>query len=928
MKLLRNNITVGILIASQLMYGVPAYAEKYTSEPSPQIHGRAPVASGLAFDNQMPALGDTVKLFYVFSDLDGDAEHGTAVQWLRDGQPIQGATAFSYTLSEARGDRPGQRLSAEVTPKTDPTLSEPSIGQVASLEIMVAGDPAAPPVVTVTEITGKLTVGSTLTGVYEYKDGGSGSSDASTKLWLNGGHTDTDNDDTYVLADDDAGLVLTFQVQAKNLLGVVGNTDSMDTATAAGVTDGNGAGGVVNLNVKPVISDLKINGTLKVGEKLVGEYSYDANGSGSGDASTYKWALLNQSAAGVGDGNTVTNSGEVPAYTIKDIDAGKVLEVSVQAKNQANVVGNQLTMTTSNPGSTIDGGSPGGLVVNLNVKPVISDLKINGTLKVGEKLVGEYSYDANGSGSGDASTYKWALLNQSAAGVGDGNTVTNSGEVPAYTIKDIDAGKVLEVSVQAKNQANVVGNQLTMTTSNPGSTIDGGSPGGLVVNLNVKPVISDLKINGTLKVGEKLVGEYSYDANGSGSGDASTYKWALLNQSAAGVGDGNTVTNSGEVPAYTIKDIDAGKVLEVSVQAKNQANVVGNQLTMTTSNPGSTIDGGTDDGKVINPEAKPSIKDLKVSGKLNPGEKLKATYTFETNHGNQEDMSFYLWGWKDDTGIKVANEGSAVKEGGNVPEHLIGNDDVGKTLEVSVQPKNGAGKIGEVKTSDPTTAVLGVVPVARNVKITPSLTNKFLSSAGQILRGSYDYEHSIAQGNSTFQWYRSDQPITGNGANTKEYRSSKADIGTIVSFGVTPVSIALTNNIGAEVKSEQYRLVNPITLFYKPDTAPKNLNDADSYCRYVKGTRLGTRDELVALFYGATSGQIPVFDIFNQPHGWPGGSGGEIYPYFYWSSDRPSGGRVIQFPTFVDTFIGVNLSSGNDRSSFELSKLLQVACVR
>ena len=103
MKLMINRITVGILVASQFVYGTPVYAEKYISEPSAPINGRAPVASGLAFDNSVPAIGDTVTLSYVFEDLDGDIELGSTVRWLRDGQPIQGATAFSYTLDKSKG---------------------------------------------------------------------------------------------------------------------------------------------------------------------------------------------------------------------------------------------------------------------------------------------------------------------------------------------------------------------------------------------------------------------------------------------------------------------------------------------------------------------------------------------------------------------------------------------------------------------------------------------------------------------------------------------------------------------------------------------------------------------------------------------------------------------------------------------------------
>lgn len=48
--------------------------------------------------------------------------------------------------------------------------------------------------------------------------------------WLNGGHPDADG--TYLLDSADVGKVLTFQVTARNGAGVIGNTSSMNTASA------------------------------------------------------------------------------------------------------------------------------------------------------------------------------------------------------------------------------------------------------------------------------------------------------------------------------------------------------------------------------------------------------------------------------------------------------------------------------------------------------------------------------------------------------------------------------------------------------------------------------------------------------------------------------------------------------------------------
>ncbi|WP_275971879.1 hypothetical protein, partial [Pseudomonas proteolytica] len=114
-----------------------------------------------------------------------------------------------------------------------------------------------------TDITGTLQVGQSLTGVYSYDDNGTGSADASSKVWLNGGHASTDL--SYALDAADVGKVLTFEVEAKNQAGTVGNTDRIDTATATGVNGGGqiNPGVVVDPLAKPVVDVTDITGTLQ-----------------------------------------------------------------------------------------------------------------------------------------------------------------------------------------------------------------------------------------------------------------------------------------------------------------------------------------------------------------------------------------------------------------------------------------------------------------------------------------------------------------------------------------------------------------------------------------------------------------------------------------------------------------------------------------
>ena len=114
------------------------------------------------------------------------------------------------------------------------------------------------PTVNVTAINGSLSVGSTLTGVYAFAANGGEPTDKSTMAWLNGGHADTDS--TYLLNGDDAGRVLTFQVIAQNGAGIIGNTSSMNTASAIGTL-------IPVVTIKDS-SDNTLSGTPLVGEVL------------------------------------------------------------------------------------------------------------------------------------------------------------------------------------------------------------------------------------------------------------------------------------------------------------------------------------------------------------------------------------------------------------------------------------------------------------------------------------------------------------------------------------------------------------------------------------------------------------------------------------------------------------------------------------
>jgi hypothetical protein len=183
-------------------------------------------------------------------------------------------------------------------------------------------DPGPAPEVEVTDIVGTLEVGQTLTGVYRFDAKGGDATDASIVRWLNG--ASTDNDSAYELSAEDVGRVLSFEVEAKNAKGVIGNTDRITTAEAPGVSGGDG--GSVG-NKTPRVSNLSISGLLEPGQTLTGSYEFadnddDSNNDAANDASQMAWL----------NGAQADSDGE---YLLSADDVGKVLRFEVTAKRKS-----------------------------------------------------------------------------------------------------------------------------------------------------------------------------------------------------------------------------------------------------------------------------------------------------------------------------------------------------------------------------------------------------------------------------------------------------------------------------------------------------------------------------------------------------------------------------------------------------------------
>ncbi|MGL4602402.1 MAG: hypothetical protein ACRCVE_13210, partial [Plesiomonas sp.] len=331
-------------------------------------------------------------------------------------------------------------------------------------------------------------------------------------------------------------------------------------------------------------------------------------------------------------------------------DVGKVKEVSIQAENGLNILGNTLTVDSSmenGAGNETEGGKqPEGEVIDPNAGPLVADLKMSGKLEVGETLNATYTFNPNGGETTDKSNFMWGNKGETA-GMSSGADISTTGVIPGVELIAADAGKVKEVSIQAENGLNKTGNTLTLDTSMPDNGTEGGKqPEGEVIDPNAGPLVADLKMSGKLEVGETLNATYTFNPNGGESTDKSNFMWGNKGETA-GMSSGADISTSGTIPGVQLVAADVGQVKEVSIQAENGLNKTGNTLTLDTSMPDNGTEGGKQpEGEVIDPNAGPLVANLKMSGKLEVGETLNATYIFNPNGGESTDKSNFMWGNK------------------------------------------------------------------------------------------------------------------------------------------------------------------------------------------------------------------------------------------------------------------------------------------
>lgn len=121
-----------LLLAAMMASGV---ANAASSSATPAVIGHLPVASAVTIAPAAPKAGETVTATWAYTDVDGDTESGTLVEWLLDGQEPPAATGTSFTLPS---DAASKNLQVRITPRSQ-APADPAQGvEVTSAGVVVA----------------------------------------------------------------------------------------------------------------------------------------------------------------------------------------------------------------------------------------------------------------------------------------------------------------------------------------------------------------------------------------------------------------------------------------------------------------------------------------------------------------------------------------------------------------------------------------------------------------------------------------------------------------------------------------------------------------------------------------------------------------------------------------------------------------------
>ncbi|MGL4708195.1 MAG: hypothetical protein ACRCWH_08250 [Aeromonas veronii] len=288
-----------------------------------------------------------------------------------------------------------------------------------------------------------------------------------------------------------------------------------------------------------------------------------------------------------------------------------------------------------------------------------------------------------------------------------------------------------------------------------------------------------LQVNETLKINTKVL-EYRDRDSDLEDDKARVYQWVI---------DGEVIGKNVElkIPPKALKN---NLQLEVVYASKTGDPKQGNPIQFSNLHDvGAT--GGTD-GLVAMAEPRVSDLNILIPDVLAPGKYLYAIYSYE-GYGVSEGIgkSKFLWGERGTTSTMV-NAG-LIEVGEKVPAYLISNGDIGKVLEVSVQPSNIEGLSGEIVTTSLKSEVVGVPVINDVVLINHDLP--YLYPGAELSAVYKYYGNGALNDKSLYRWgYVGDNGSMIDASQVIEsgkvpaYNVKQDDIGKVIQLSLLPAN--------------------------------------------------------------------------------------------------------------------------------------------
>jgi hemin uptake protein HemP len=398
------------------------------------LHGSAPRINRPVINGEMK-VGSEVSVAYNFTDVDGDREGDSIIEWATY------KTGFASVVfhrgpvgSSKKVTLPpmteGKGIVVTVFPKS--ATGTPRDGMddwMHNNYVDVVPKEGSAPVANEVAIAGTVKVGSALNGGYQFSDDDNDAEGGTTYKWYRADTIDGERAEivgqtgqSYVLQIADEGKFVFFEVSPRAQTGLPKAGTPVLAITAGAVAAAHGAA--------PTAGSLVINGVVEVNSTITGAYRFNDDDGDDEGASTFKWYR-----ADTVDGARTELTGETgPSYTLTAADEGKFIffEVTPRSKTGEPKVGVPVIIGTALA------------VVTDNAPPTAAGLNLKGELDHGQTVEAEWAYaDPDGDFEGKH-VYQWYRADNAA---GTGKVAIPGAVGKTYMQTGADQGKHIGVEV-------------------------------------------------------------------------------------------------------------------------------------------------------------------------------------------------------------------------------------------------------------------------------------------------------------------------------------------------------------------------------------------------------------------------------------------------------------------------------------------------